>query len=97
MSVPKYTRVAAIIRGQIADGTLLPGQPVPSGRRCRARPDTPPLALHDAYRFVSVPSSPDSCVEGSSVTEVYPPGTPARSEGATPANWPRGLPVLPGF
>jgi hypothetical protein len=28
---PKYARVAASVRGQIADGTLLPGQPAPSG------------------------------------------------------------------
>lgn len=28
---PKYARVAAAVRGQIADGTLLPGQPAPSG------------------------------------------------------------------
>ncbi len=30
MSVPKYAQVAAIIRGQIADGVLRPGEPVPS-------------------------------------------------------------------
>lgn len=29
--VPKYARVAAAVRRQIADGTLRPGQPVPSG------------------------------------------------------------------
>src|SRR5215475_11093240 len=29
--VPKYARVAAAVRGQIADGTLRPGQPAPSG------------------------------------------------------------------
>jgi hypothetical protein len=29
--VPKYARVAAAIRRQIADGTLRPGQPAPSG------------------------------------------------------------------
>jgi len=29
--LPKYVRVAASIRGQIADGTLLPGQSAPSG------------------------------------------------------------------
>lgn len=29
--VPKYARVAAAVRGQIADGTLLPGQSAPSG------------------------------------------------------------------
>ncbi len=28
---PKYLRVAAQVRGQIADGTLRPGEPVPSG------------------------------------------------------------------
>jgi hypothetical protein len=28
---PKYARVAAAVRGQIADGTLRPGQPAPSG------------------------------------------------------------------
>jgi transcriptional regulator with XRE-family HTH domain len=28
---PKYVRVAAAVRGQIADGTLRPGQPAPSG------------------------------------------------------------------
>jgi DNA-binding XRE family transcriptional regulator len=31
MSVPKYARVAAIVRDQITDGTLAPGAPVPSG------------------------------------------------------------------
>ena len=31
MSVPKYAQVAADIRARIADGTLLPGQPAPSG------------------------------------------------------------------
>lgn len=31
MNVTKYAQVAADIRAQIADGTLLPGQPVPSG------------------------------------------------------------------
>jgi hypothetical protein len=31
MSLPKYARVAASIRAQIADGVLLPGQPAPSG------------------------------------------------------------------
>jgi hypothetical protein len=30
-SVPKYKRVAAVIRQQIGDGTLRPGQPAPSG------------------------------------------------------------------
>ena len=30
-SLPRYARVAARIRGQIADGTLRPGQPAPSG------------------------------------------------------------------
>ena len=29
--LPKYARVAAAIRRQIADGTLRPGQPAPSG------------------------------------------------------------------
>lgn len=29
--LPKYLRVAARIRGQVADGTLRPGEPVPSG------------------------------------------------------------------
>ena len=29
--VPKYARVAATVKGQIADGTLRPGQPAPSG------------------------------------------------------------------
>jgi DNA-binding transcriptional regulator YhcF (GntR family) len=29
--LPRYARVAARIRGQIADGTLRPGQPAPSG------------------------------------------------------------------
>jgi len=29
--LPKWARVAAAVRGQIADGTLLPGQPAPSG------------------------------------------------------------------
>jgi GntR family transcriptional regulator len=29
--VPKYARVAAAVKGQIADGTLRPGQPAPSG------------------------------------------------------------------
>ena len=29
--VPKYARVAAAVRGQIAEGTLRPGQPAPSG------------------------------------------------------------------
>ena len=29
--VPKYARVAAEVKGQIADGTLRPGQPAPSG------------------------------------------------------------------
>jgi hypothetical protein len=29
--LPKYVRVAAAVRGQIADGTLRPGQPAPSG------------------------------------------------------------------
>src|SRR5262245_48793033 len=29
--VPRYARVAAIVRGQIADGVLRPGAPVPSG------------------------------------------------------------------
>jgi hypothetical protein len=29
--LPKYARVAAAVRGQIADGTLRPGQPAPSG------------------------------------------------------------------
>jgi DNA-binding transcriptional regulator YhcF (GntR family) len=29
--VPKYARVAAIVRAQIADGTLSPGAPAPSG------------------------------------------------------------------
>jgi hypothetical protein len=29
--LPKYARVAAALRGQIADGTLRPGQPAPSG------------------------------------------------------------------
>jgi len=29
--MPKYARVAAAVRGQIADGTLRPGQPAPSG------------------------------------------------------------------
>jgi hypothetical protein len=28
---PKYARVAAAVRGQIADGTLRPGEPAPSG------------------------------------------------------------------
>jgi transcriptional regulator with XRE-family HTH domain len=31
MSVPKYAQVARIIRAQIADGTLKPGSPAPSG------------------------------------------------------------------
>jgi hypothetical protein len=30
-NVPKYARVAAAVRAQIADGTLRPGQPAPSG------------------------------------------------------------------
>jgi DNA-binding transcriptional regulator YhcF (GntR family) len=30
-TLPKYKRVAAVIRGQIADGTLPPGAPAPSG------------------------------------------------------------------
>jgi DNA-binding transcriptional regulator YhcF (GntR family) len=30
-ALPKYARVAAAVRRQIADGTLRPGQPVPSG------------------------------------------------------------------
>ena len=30
-SLPRYARVAASVRGQIADGTLRPGQPAPSG------------------------------------------------------------------
>jgi transcriptional regulator with XRE-family HTH domain len=30
-ALPKYRRVAAVIRRQIADGTLRPGQPAPSG------------------------------------------------------------------
>jgi Bacterial regulatory proteins, gntR family/Helix-turn-helix domain len=30
-ALPKYLRVAAVIRRQIADGTLRPGQPAPSG------------------------------------------------------------------
>jgi DNA-binding transcriptional regulator YhcF (GntR family) len=30
-SLPKWARVAAAVRGQIADGTLRPGQPAPSG------------------------------------------------------------------
>lgn len=30
-SLPKYARVAAAVRGQIADGTLRPGEPAPSG------------------------------------------------------------------
>jgi GntR family transcriptional regulator/MocR family aminotransferase len=29
--LPKYARVAAAVRGQVADGTLRPGQPAPSG------------------------------------------------------------------
>lgn len=29
--LPKYARVAAVVRGQVADGTLRPGQPAPSG------------------------------------------------------------------
>jgi hypothetical protein len=29
--LPKYARVAAAVRGQIADGTLRPGEPAPSG------------------------------------------------------------------
>lgn len=29
--IPKYMRVAASVRAQIADGLLVPGQPVPSG------------------------------------------------------------------
>ena len=29
--LPKWARVAAAVRGQIADGTLRPGQPAPSG------------------------------------------------------------------
>jgi hypothetical protein len=29
--LPKYLRVAAAVRGQVADGTLRPGQPAPSG------------------------------------------------------------------
>jgi hypothetical protein len=74
------------------------------------------LALHDAYRAVSAPSGPVSSVvepltedgthdpetvavdicgpvacvtiiwAGGEVTTVYPPGTPVRSAGATPAN-----------
>jgi DNA-binding transcriptional regulator YhcF (GntR family) len=31
VGLPRYARVAASIRGQIADGTLRPGQPAPSG------------------------------------------------------------------
>ena len=31
VSTPKYQQVAALIHGQIADGTLLPGESVPSG------------------------------------------------------------------
>jgi DNA-binding transcriptional regulator YhcF (GntR family) len=31
MTLPKYAKVAASIRAQIADGTLTPGQPSPSG------------------------------------------------------------------
>ena len=30
-ALPKYLRVAAAVRRQIADGTLRPGQPAPSG------------------------------------------------------------------
>lgn len=30
-SLPKFARVAALVRGQIADGTLRPGEPAPSG------------------------------------------------------------------
>ena len=30
-ALPKYRRVASVIRRQIADGTLRPGQPAPSG------------------------------------------------------------------
>jgi DNA-binding XRE family transcriptional regulator len=31
MTLPKYAQIAASIRRQIADGTLIPGQPAPSG------------------------------------------------------------------
>lgn len=32
-SAPRYARAAAVVRAQIADGTLRPGQPAPSGAR----------------------------------------------------------------
>ena len=31
MTAPKYAQAAAIVRAQVADGTLKPGQPAPSG------------------------------------------------------------------
>jgi hypothetical protein len=84
------------------------------------------LALHDAYRAVSVASDPDSVVEGSAtvgantretvaiaaseavacvaitwadgqITTVYPPVTPVRPAGTTPASRPHGLPGTPEF
>src|ERR1700753_1267251 len=48
--LPKYLRVAAAVRGQIADGTLRPGQPAPSGAALSRATGFSPLTCRKALR-----------------------------------------------
>jgi hypothetical protein len=50
--VPKYVEAAAIVRAQIADGTLKPGQPAPSGARLARLTGYCELTCHKALRIL---------------------------------------------
>ena len=47
-TAPRYVQVAAIVRAQVADGTLEPGQAAPSGAQLARLTGFSPLTL---YRF----------------------------------------------
>ena len=93
-AVPKYRRVAAAIKRQIADGTLRPGQPAPSGAELSRAFGFSTLTCRKALRAL--------IAEGLLVPGPTPtpdPGWPTRtlptSTGISPTPPARCRPALP--
>jgi hypothetical protein len=50
--MPKYLQAAAIVRAQVADGTLKPGQPAPSGAQLARLTGFSPLTCRNALQLL---------------------------------------------
>ena len=89
MTAPKYTQVAAIVRAQVADGTLRPGQPAPSGAQLARLTGFCPVTCRRALRALIAEGT---LTRGVAVRRPCSPPPPRRPPATRPARCPARWP-----